>query len=231
MTKWTWTKLHLYLAPFVTTDLTNKQSSLIRRLVHFISSHEIAKVANGGMFRCIPPFCDILDILRINCLVSTSPQYNWPHNLPPPHTYTQGLRHRGGRGGRVPPFLRVPGIIPPIFRKIVGQIRWVSGFWYELPSEKILASLPPGPRPPHFHRRGGAPAYTQRQCLDDRGGTTAYHTAVWWSGSSWRAGVRLRTCRRRPYIRSSTSDARRCSPCVVSVGAKMRKGRLTSARW
>ena len=29
----------------------------------------------------------------------------------------------GGRGGRVPPFLRVRGIIPPIFRKIVGQIR------------------------------------------------------------------------------------------------------------
>ena len=25
----------------------------------------------------------------------------------------QGLRHRGGRGGRVPPFLRVRGIIPP----------------------------------------------------------------------------------------------------------------------
>ena len=29
----------------------------------------------------------------------------------------------GGQGGRVPPFLRVRGIIPPIFRKIVGQIR------------------------------------------------------------------------------------------------------------
>ena len=69
----------------------------------------------------------------------------------------QGLRHRGGRGGCVPPFLRVRGIIPPIFRKIVGQIRWVFGFWYGLPSEEILASLPPGPRPPHFHRRGGAP--------------------------------------------------------------------------
>ena len=26
------------------------------------------------------------------------------------------------------------------------------------PLKKILASLPPGPRPPHFHRRGGAPA-------------------------------------------------------------------------
>ena len=29
----------------------------------------------------------------------------------------------GGTGGRVPPFLRVRGDNPPIFRKIVGQIR------------------------------------------------------------------------------------------------------------
>ena len=35
----------------------------------------------------------------------------------------QGLRHRGDGGDASPPFLRVRGIIPPIFRKIVGQIR------------------------------------------------------------------------------------------------------------
>ena len=36
----------------------------------------------------------------------------------------QGLRHRGGDGGDASPsILRVRGIIPPIFRKIVGQIR------------------------------------------------------------------------------------------------------------
>ena len=43
MTKMDMDKITLCLAPFVTTDLTNKQSSLVRRLVHFISSHEISK--------------------------------------------------------------------------------------------------------------------------------------------------------------------------------------------
>ena len=62
---------------------------------------------------------------------------------------SQGLRPRGGRGGRVPPFLRVRGIMPPIFRKIVGQIRWVFGFWYGLPSEENLGfAAARSPSPP-----------------------------------------------------------------------------------
>ena len=102
-----------------------------------------------------------------------------------------------------------------MFRCIAPFCRcWI--FWESIALYQLLHSTTDLTiSPPHTH--------TQRQCLDDRGGTTAYHTVVWWSGSSWRAGVRLRTCRRRPYIRSSASDARRCSPCVVSIGAKMRK--------
>ena len=56
----------------------------------------------------------------------------------------------GGTGGTRPPIFESAGDNPPIFRKIVGQIRWVFGFWYGLPLKKILASLPPGPRPPIF---------------------------------------------------------------------------------
>ena len=45
---------------------------------------------------------------------------------PPPRALTslQGLRHRGDGGTREPPIFESAGIIPPpIFRKIVGQIR------------------------------------------------------------------------------------------------------------
>ena len=76
-----------------------------------------------------------------------------------------GAPPQGGRGGRVPPILRVRGIIPPpIFRKIVGQIRLVFGFWYGLPSEEnpgFAAAWSPSPpfssawrSPCTNHRRG-----------------------------------------------------------------------------
>ena len=55
----------------------------------------------------------------------------------------------GGDGGDAsPPILRGRGIIPPIFRKIVGQIRWVFGFWYGLSSEEnpgFAAAWSPSP--------------------------------------------------------------------------------------
>ena len=60
----------------------------------------------------------------------------------------RGSATGGDGGGRVPPILRVRGIIPPIFRKIVGQIRWVFGFWYGLPSEEnpgFAAAWSPSP--------------------------------------------------------------------------------------
>ena len=43
---------------------------------------------------------------------------NWTVGQPGRSPSLQGLRHRGGRGGRVPPpFLRVRGIIPPFSGK------------------------------------------------------------------------------------------------------------------
>ena len=36
------------------------------------------------------------------------------------------------------------------------------------PLKKILATLPPGPRPPHFHRRGGAPEKYTPTYLQER---------------------------------------------------------------
>ena len=62
----------------------------------------------------------------------------------------QGLRHRGGRGGRVPPILRVRGIIPPFSGKWWAKSAEFSVFGMGFPLKKILASLPPGPRPPIF---------------------------------------------------------------------------------
>ena len=47
----------------------------------------------------------------------------------------QELRHRGD-GGDASPIFESAGDNPPIFRKIVGQIRLVFGFWYGLPSEE-----------------------------------------------------------------------------------------------
>ena len=69
-----------------------------------------------------------------------------------------GAPPQGGTGGTRPPNFESAGDNPPIFRKIVGQIRWVFGFWYGLPSEEnpgFAAAW--SPSPPHFHRRGGAP--------------------------------------------------------------------------
>ena len=43
-------------------------------------------------------------------------------------------RMKWPKSGTHPPFLRVRGgIISAIFRKIVGQIRWIFGFWCGLP--------------------------------------------------------------------------------------------------
>ena len=70
-------------------------------------------------------------------------------------------RHRGsatgGDGGTRPPIFESAGIPPPIFRKIVGQIRRVFGFWYGLPSEENPGFAAAWSPSPHFHRRGGAP--------------------------------------------------------------------------
>ena len=59
-----------------------------------------------------------------------------------------GAPPQGGRGGRVPPNFESAGDNPPIFRKIVGQIRWVFGFWYGLSSEEnpgFAAAWSPSP--------------------------------------------------------------------------------------
>ena len=77
---------------------------------------------------------------------------------------SQGLRHRGGRGGRVPPIFESAGDNPPIIRIIVGQIRWVFGFSYAVSLwRKSWLRCRLSPRPPQFHRRGGAPAKSFRE--------------------------------------------------------------------
>ena len=72
--------------------------------------------------------------------------------------WEQGLRHRGDGGDASPHFWEC-GDNPPIFRKIVGQIRWVFGFWYGLPSEENPGFAAAWSPSPHFHRRGGAPVW------------------------------------------------------------------------
>ena len=66
-------------------------------------------------------------------------------------------------GGTCLPIFESAGDNPPIFRKIVGQIRRVFGFWYGLPSEENSGFAAAWSPSAHFHRRGGAPAGQVKQ--------------------------------------------------------------------
>ena len=120
----------------------------IRALLHpFCCSNQHF---DQSKFRLRP--CSLPDMLRV-------------HNDKSCEKYSAGAPPQGGgwRGGETSPIFERAGDNPPIFRKIVGQIRLsfqvfnMACLW-----QKSWIRCRLVPVPPHFHRRGGAPGIVIR---------------------------------------------------------------------